>query len=105
MMFHEFSRIGTRPLDLKGLPLITSSRGRALCKNQKLNELLVTRWVVRNFSVWRTHTRTLIIISHALAHAPRFFDDRTRTCTFFYMIYFMAPSLKAQSFSYRNMHY
>jgi hypothetical protein len=29
--------------------------------------------------VWRTHTRTLIIIPHALSHRTSIFDDRTRT--------------------------
>jgi hypothetical protein len=39
------------------------------------------RWVARNFTVWRTHTRTLIIFSHALSHRTSFFCDRTRTRT------------------------
>ena len=48
--------------------------------------LKIRRWVARNFTVWRTHTRTLIIFSHSLAHRTSFFDDRThtRTCTFSY---------------------
>ena len=40
---------------------------------------LTRRWVAKNFTVWRTHTRTLIIVSHALAHRTSFFDNRTRT--------------------------
>ena len=48
--------------------------------------IFTRRWVARKFTVWRTHTRTLIIVSHALAHRTSFFDDRTRTRTrtFFY---------------------
>ena len=41
-------------------------------------------WVARNFIVWHMHTRTSIIVLHALAHRTSIFDDRTRTrsCTF-----------------------
>ena len=39
-------------------------------------------WVAREFTVWRTHTRTSIIFSHALAHRTSSFDNRTRTRTF-----------------------
>ena len=44
------------------------------------------RWVARNFTVCRTHTRTSIIVSHALAHRTSIFDNRTRTRTFSYYI-------------------
>ena len=40
------------------------------------------RWVARIFTVWRTHFRTFIIVSHALAHRTSIFDNRTRTRTF-----------------------
>ena len=40
------------------------------------------RWVARIFTVWRTHFRTFIIVSHALAHRTSIFDNRT----FFYYI-------------------
>ena len=44
--------------------------------------LFITRcWVARNFTVWRTHTRTSIIDPHALPHRTLIFGDRTRTRT------------------------
>ena len=43
-------------------------------------------WVARNFTVCRTHTRTLMIISHALPHRTSIFDDRTRTRTFLHFL-------------------
>ena len=42
----------------------------------------IRRWVARKFTVRRTHTRTLIIATHAHPHRTSYFDDRTRTRTF-----------------------
>ena len=42
------------------------------------------RWVARIFTVWRTHSRTFIIVSHTLAHHTLISDNRTRTRTFAY---------------------
>ena len=46
-----------------------------------LHSLISRRWVARNLTVWRTHTRTSIIDPHALPHRTSIFDDRTRTRT------------------------
>ena len=66
------------------------------------NESLSRRWVARNFRVRRTHSRTSIIVPHALVHAPQVFDNRnrTRTRTFFYYIKNVSH-FKAQSFKSR----
>ena len=46
-----------------------SSRGRTCLKRSQLGTywLLSRRWVARTFTVWRTHSRTFIIVSHAIA--------------------------------------
>ena len=50
-------------------------------KLKKCAYLKPRRWVARNLTVWRTHTRTSIIDPHALPHRTLIFDDRTRTRT------------------------
>ena len=50
-------------------------------KGRVIYRVVIRRWVARNFTVWRTHTRTSIIVSHALSHRTSIFDDRTRTRT------------------------
>ena len=48
------------------------------------------------FAVRRTHTRTSKTVSHALAQAPQFFSDRTRTCTRTFFIKISLNSKKCE---------
>ena len=47
----------------------------------KRSLFVIRRWVAMYFPVRRTHVRTSKIVPHALAHAPWFLGDRTRTRT------------------------
>ena len=61
----------------------------------KRSLFVIRRWVAMYFPVRRMHVRTSKIVPHALAHAPRFLSDRTRTRTrtflhnFLYSSYFL----------------
>ena len=59
---------------------------------------IIRCWVARNFTVWRMHTRTLIIVSHALAHHTSIFDDCTHTfyCYIWYLIWKLKGLCKCQ---------
>ena len=54
--------------------------------------------------MWRTHTRTLIIVSHALAHRTSFFDDRTRTRTRTFFYDYTVAALKSALFLQRSQY-
>ena len=63
-------------IDLKG-PFLLAKKS-----NDKFSYRdMIRRWVARNFTVWRTHTRTLTFFSHALSHRTSSFGDRTHTRT------------------------
>jgi hypothetical protein len=53
----------------------------------KKETVLIRRWVAIYFPVRRTYTRTSKIVPHALANAPRFLGDCTRTRTFYYFFF------------------
>ena len=63
--------------------------------SQLLYEILRC-WVAMRFPVRRTHVRTSKIVSHALAHAPRFLGDRTRTRTFHYNFFYTSSIFSSQ---------